>query len=177
VGLSLFLVRFYAAFIGFLYLRSLRYFIVRKSTKEPLGYTITVRHEVAKNELSHAGWLVLVSNHLSNAREAIEIYRDKDVVEKGFQYMKNCLDLARLRVHSDSAMQNKVFIGFIALILTAHIHNTMHVHSLYENWTMKKMMKILERMKVHYVKNDRIVSPLSKDQKRIFRAFGLKHDL
>lgn len=154
-----------------------KYLIVRKSAKDDTGYTINIRHDVASSELAHSGWLVLVSNHVDNAREAIEIYRDKDVVEKGFQYMKNCLDLARLRVHSDNAMQNKVFIGFIALILTAHIHNVMRSHSLYEKWTMKKMLKILERMKAHYVKSDRIISPLSKDQKTIFRAFGIKSDL
>jgi len=154
-----------------------KYLIVRKSTKEPIGLTINIRHEVIKNELMHSGWLVLISNHVDNAREAILIYRGKDVVEKGFQYMKNCLDLARLRVHSDNAMQNKVFVGFIALIITAHVHNVMFRNELYEKWTMKKMLKILERMKAHYIKNDKIISPLTKDQKRIFQAFNIKCDL
>jgi transposase len=154
-----------------------KYLIVRKSAKERLGYTVNIRHEVVRNELLNAGWLVLVSNHIDNARESIQIYRDKDVVEKGFQYMKNCLDLARLRVHSDNAMQNKVFIGFIALILTAHIHNVMSRHALYEKWTMKKMLKTLERLKAYYIKNDKIISPLTKDQKRIFHAFDIICDL
>ena len=91
--------------------------------------------------------------------------------------MKSCLDLARLRVHSDEAMQNKIFVGFIALIITAHIHKVMADNQLYKSWTMKKMLKVLERLKVHYIKNDRIVSPLTKDQKRIFTAFGIKFDL
>ena len=152
---------------------AVKYLTLRKSFKEANGYTVHIRHDAVQNELLHAGWLILVSNHIDNAREAIAIYRGKDVVEKGFQYMKNCLDLARLRVHSDNAMQNKVFIGFIALILTAHIHNIMHANSFYEKWTMKKMLKILDRIKVHYVKNDRIPTPLTKDQKRIFQAFGV----
>jgi transposase len=154
-----------------------KYLIVRKSAKEQIGFTINIRHEVVQKELMNSGWLVLVSNHVDNAREAILIYRGKDVVEKGFQYMKNCLDLARLRVHSDNAMQNKIFICFIALILTAHIHNVMFRNELYEKWTMKKMLKILERMKAHYIKNDKIISPLTKDQKRIFHAFNIKSDL
>jgi len=154
-----------------------KYLIVRKSAREDIGYTINIRHDVAKKELAHTGWLVLLSNHVDNARSAIQTYRDKDVVEKGFQYMKNCLDLARLRVHSDNAMNNRIFIGFIALILTAHIHSVMLHHSLYDKWTMKKMLKTLERMKVHYIKNDKILSPISKDQKHIFRAFGLNFDL
>ena len=154
-----------------------KYLIVRKSAKEQTGFTINIRHEVVSNELMHSGCLVLASNHVDSAREAILIYRGKDVVEKGFQYMKNCLDLARLRVHSDNAMQSKVFIGFIALILTAHIHNVMYCNELYDKWTMKKMLKILERLKAHYIKNDKIISPLTKDQKRIFHAFNIKCDL
>lgn len=42
--------------------------------------------------------------------------------------------------------------------------------------SMKKMLKILERLKVHYIKNDRIISPLTKNQKRIYTAFGIKID-
>ena len=154
-----------------------KYLIVRKSDKNEAGYTINIRHDVISDELTTAGWLVIISNHVDNAEDAIHIYRDKDVVEKGFQRMKNYLDLARLRVHSDNAMQNKIFIGFIALIITAHIHKVMFENRLYTAWTMKKMIKTLERLKVHYIKNDRIVSPLTKEQKGIFEAFNLKYDL
>jgi hypothetical protein len=62
---------------------------------------------------------------LDNAEDAINLYRAKDVVEKGFGRLKNCLDLSRLRVHSDETMQNKVFIGFVALIVLSHIHRVM----------------------------------------------------
>jgi transposase len=154
-----------------------KYLIVRKSDKTNVGYTINIRHNIISDELLTAGWLVIISNHVDNAKDAIQIYRDKDVVEKGFQRMKNCLSLARLRVHSDNAMQNKVFVGFIALIITAHIHKVMSENCMYATWTMKKLIKALERLKVHYIKNDRIVSPLTKEQKEIFKAFNLKCDL
>jgi transposase len=154
-----------------------KYLLVRKSNKSDVRYTINIRHDVISEELTTAGWLVIISNHVDNAEDAIHIYRDKDVVEKGFQRMKNCLDLARLRVHSDNAMQSKIFVGFIALIITAHIHRVMSENCMYKAWTMKKMIKTLERLKVHYIKNDRIVSPLTKEQKAIFKAFNLKYDL
>jgi hypothetical protein len=53
----------------------------------------------------------------------------------------------------------------------------MAVNHLYDSWTMKKIFNILERLKVQYIKNDRIYSPLTKDQKMIFQAFGLDVDL
>jgi transposase len=154
-----------------------KYLTVRKSGRSEIGYTVSIKEDVVANELLLSGWLVLISNHIDNAEETIQIYRAKDVVEKGFLRMKNCLNLARLRVHSDNAMQNKIFIGFVALILTAHIHKVMLDNHMYDSWTMKKLIKILERLKVHYIKKDRIVSPLTKEQKSIFEAFNIKTDL
>ena len=122
------------------------YLIVRKSEKSKSGYTVNIRYDAIENQLRLSGWLVIVSNHISDASEAIHIYRSKDVVEKGFLRMKNCLDLGRLRVHSDSHMQNKLFVGFVALIIMAHIHNVMADNNMYEHMTLKKLMKTLEHL-------------------------------
>lgn len=150
-----------------------RYLTVKK-LPEPKGFSVNIKEKVVANELLTKGWVVIVGNHIDNAQNVLEIYREKDVVEKGFLRMKSCLDLARLRVHSDETMQSKIFIGFIALIITAHIHKVMSANQLYKSWTMKKMLKILERLRIHLIKNDQIVSPLTKDQKRIFAAFDMK---
>lgn len=133
---------------------------------------VSINHNVVEDELRHTGWLVLLSNNIADARDAIRIYRAKDVVEKGFLRMKNCLDLGRLRVHSDNAVQNKIFVGFIALIIMCFIHNTMSVKNLYKNDTMKSMLKTLEKLKVQYINGARILYPLTKQQRDILVDFG-----
>ena len=148
-----------------------KYLVLPKSGAADCG--VKIRYDALENELKTAGWLVCVSNHVETAKEAIQLYRAKDVVEKGFLHLKNCLDLARLRVHSDNAMQNKIFIGFIALIFTAYIHKVMLEHDLYRTMTMKKLLKALERLRVQYIKGNRILFPLTKTQKTIFDAFDL----
>jgi transposase len=148
-----------------------KYLILHQSGEA--GCPVKIRYNVLENELKTAGWLICVSNHVETAKEAIQIYRAKDVVEKGFLRLKNCLDLARLRVRSDNAMQNKVFIGFIALIFTAHIHKVMLEHNLYRTMTMKKLIKALESLRVQYIKGNRILFPITKTQKTIFDAFGI----
>jgi transposase len=150
-----------------------KYLVVRKSTAGTNGVTVSIREDAVENELALAGWMVAVSNFDSDAKKALSIYRAKDVVEKGFLRLKNCLDLARLRVHSDVAMQNKIFIGFIALILLAHIHKVMCEHELYKTLTMKKMFKSLETLRVQYVKGQKILYPLTAQQKDIFSAFSV----
>jgi transposase len=154
-----------------------KYLIIRKSDKIETKHTVNIRYDVVENALQLTGWLVLVSNYIRQAEEAINIYRSKDVVEKGFLRMKNCLDLARLRIHSDNSMQNKIFIGFIALILTAYIHKVMTDNDLYRIMTMKKLIKTLEKLHVQHIKGNSIMFPLTKEQKAIFKVFGLNEPL
>jgi len=121
--------------------------------------------------------MILISNHIDNSIEAIEIYRSKDVVEKGFMKLKNCLDLGRLRVHSDHRMQSKLFVGFIALIIMAHIHKVMSDTDMYERTSLKKMVKTMERLRVQYVNGHRILFPLTAEHKAIFKAFNIQYPL
>jgi transposase len=150
-----------------------KYLIIRKSEKTQSGYTVNIRRDVLNAALSNTGWLVLISNHVSDAWDAIAVYRAKDVVEKGFLRIKKELDLRRLRIHSDTAMQSKVFVGFISLILMAHLHNVMLSADLYKLFTMKELIHHLEKMKVQYIAGNRILYPLTSTQKRIFKTFSI----
>ena len=152
-----------------------KYLSIRKNKNQPSGYSIKIRNDTIASELEHKGRLILISNHIDSAEKAIEIYRKKDLVEKGFMRMKNCLDLGRLRVHSDERMQNKLFVGFIALILMPHIDKVMSEQKLYERMTMTKMIKTLERLRVQYINEGRILFPLTADHKSILDAFKLPY--
>jgi transposase len=138
---------------------------------------VSIREDVLRKELWHAGWMVLISNHVKDAKEALRIYRAKDVIEKGFLRLKNNLDLNRLRVHSDTTMRAKVFVDFIALILLSHIHNVMLKAGLYKNMTKHELIRHMEKLRVQYIKGDRILFPVSKIQKTILDAFGVKYPL
>ena len=156
---------------------STKYLIIRKSENTSSGYTVNIREDVVAKELETAGWLIILSNDVSDAKEALSIYRQKDVVEKGFLRLKTQLDLGRLRVHRDDSMQNKVFIGFVALILMSHLHKVMLDKGLYKNMTMKKLLLILSKLRVQHINDQRILFPLTKEQKAIYKAFALQEPL
>ena len=150
-----------------------KYLIIRRSEKENNGYTVNLRDGVVEAELETAGWMIIISNFVSDAKEAIKIYREKDIAEKGFQRLKNSLDLGRLRVHSETNMQNKVFIGFISLILLSGIHNVMVDKKLYSKMTMKKLILVLSRLKLQMVNGVRVLYPVTKEQRAIYDAFDI----
>jgi transposase len=139
-----------------------KYLIIRKIEAE---YTVELREDVVEAELQTAGWLVVISNCVKDAKEAIKTYREKDVVEKGFLRLKNSLDMGRIRVHSENSMQNKMFVGFISLILLSAIHNVMTEKKLYGKMTMKKLILTLSKLKLQIVKGVRILFPGTKEQR------------
>jgi transposase len=151
-----------------------KYLYIRRSEKDGCGYTVNIREIVVESELETAGWLVLISNCVSEAKDAIKAYRDKDIAEKGFWRLKTCLDLGRIRAHSEKNMQNKVFVGFISLILLSGIHNVMVDKKLYSMMTMKKLILTLSKLKLQVVKGMRVLFPVTKEQRLIYEAFGIQ---
>jgi transposase len=150
-----------------------KYLNIRKSEKTKSGYTVSIREGVVESALGMQGWLVLLSNDVSGAREALRIYRAKDVVEKGFLRLKVDLDLGRLRVHGQERMQNKVFIGFISLVLVSAIHSVMMNKGLYDTMTMRQLIRTLSKHRVQLLGGERIVYPATKTQKIIYDAFDV----
>lgn len=65
---------------------------------------------IAERKRSFTGWFVMISNDVKDKVEALEIYRQKDTVEKNFVDLKNDLDMKRLRIHSNAAMDVRIFL-------------------------------------------------------------------
>jgi transposase len=151
-----------------------KYLRMRKSGKTDV-FRIETKREVLEAEYELSGWMALISSHVKSAEEALMIYREKDVVEKGFFRLKKDLELHRLRIHSDEAMHGKVFICFISLLLLSHIHSVMVREKMYKNWTMKDLINHLDKLQLQNISGNRILYPLTKKQKDIYRAFGIKN--
>jgi len=151
-----------------------KYLTIRRSEKAESGYTVSIREDAINSELETAGWVVIISNDIDSAKEAIRVYRGKDVVEKGFLWLKRSLDLGRLRVHSQESMQNKVFIGFIALVMLSEIHKVMSDESMYKKMTLKQLLHVLSRHRIQQINGTRIIYPATKEQRNIYKAFNVE---
>jgi len=138
------------------------------------GYTVSICEDEVDWELETVGWFVLVSNYIDDPQVAHDMYRAKDVVEKSFHRYKNNLGLGRLRVHGDERMENKVFIAFIALIISSAIHETMKRKDLYKRTTFDGLLLTMAKLKVSTVKGKKILRPVTKEQSDILKAFDIR---
>ena len=76
-------------------------------------------------------------------------------------------------MHDYSNMQSKMFVCFIALIMLMEIHNVMLENDLYKKWTLKQLLRTIGKQKVQKIKGVRVKTPLTKQQREIYTAFGL----
>lgn len=118
---------------------------------------------------------MLLTNDIKDPVEALKTYRNKDVVEKSFDNLKNCLDLKRLRVHLEGNMKGRLFIQFIALILISYIHKVMSDKDLFKFGSSSSLLEELNLLNTvkfsgHY---GQVTSESTKKQREIFEAFGV----
>lgn len=151
-----------------------KYFFVKETPKR--GKQILYNQQaVDAYKKNVAGFLVLLTNDIKDPVEALKIYRNKDVVEKSFDNLKNVLDANRLRVHLEENMKGRLFIQFIALILVSFIHRVMNEKNLFKLGSLSGLIQELELLSTvtfsgHY---NQVTSELTKKQKEIFKAFDI----
>ncbi|MDR2458272.1 MAG: hypothetical protein LBD41_07360 [Clostridiales Family XIII bacterium] len=107
-------------------------------------YIVQFNHTARNRKLLNTGQMVLISNYNLSHEKAIESYRGKDVVEKAFKKIESSLDLRRVSLHSSPVMANKEFICFLSLILYSHLDRLIANNTLYNIYSILKMLKNLK---------------------------------
>lgn len=104
-------------------------------------------------------------------------YRNKDVIEKTFDNLKNYIDGSRLRVHSAEAMEGKIFVTFLSLIIKAKIDEVITNHLMKENISVKKVINQLKNIRVVRLYNgNNYITPLTAKQKKTLSAFNITEE-
>ncbi len=119
-----------------------QFFIVK--TTPVRGIKVTAKEDVIADVRKNFGYFALVGNEPLSPSQALTTYRNKDVVEKAFDNIKDRLDTRRLNVSSDLSLDGKIFVVFIALIYTSYLHIAMKSANLYPKFTMHALLDELE---------------------------------
>ncbi len=150
-----------------------KYFIIKQTPKR--GINIQIRTDAVNKAKRNYGFFVLLSNEKMDSTRALEIYRNKDVVEKAFGNLKERLNMRRLLVSSEQSLDGKLFVEFIALIYLSYIKKQMQVNGLYKKYTLHTMLDKLDVIECfeHPGKKLRVGETLQK-QKEIYEAMGIE---
>lgn len=151
-----------------------KFFIVKTTPKRGMKVTYNAT-SVSKHIKRYVGFQALITNSIKDPMEALKIYRDKDMVEKSFDDLKNQLDMKRLRMHNSATVDGRLFVQFIALIYMSALRNEMRSSGLTKKYTVRELLQEMETLtKVKYSgKYGHILTEPTKQQREILTALKI----
>ena len=151
-----------------------RYFIISETHKRGIKVEFN-DEEIKRYKNRYGGFFVILTNDIKDAFEALQVYRNKDTIEKGFDDLKSQIDMKRLRIHRSAAMDGRLFVQFLALIYICAIRNKIHEKKELKHYTVRELLGEMESLsKITYSgKYGSIQTVMSKQQKIILNAFNI----
>jgi transposase len=152
-----------------------KYLIITKKATEQgeKVEAVNFNHEAIEAARKRFGKFCLMSSNEGNALEVLRIYRDREVVESHFDDLKNTLDSNRFRVHTSQAMKSRIFLQFLALILTNYIRKKVREVAELKHFSMRELVKKLETLRKITVGERSFVVESSAVQRRILDTFDI----
>ena len=150
-----------------------KYFIVKETPVR--GIQVTVNEEAVRKAKRYYGYFALLSNEKMDSISAIELYRNKDLVEKAFYNIKERLNLRRTLVSSEQSLDGKLFVSYIGLIYLSYIKKHMQQSGLFEHYTMQSLLDTLDVIECfEYPGHSLRVGEITEKQKQIYIKLGIK---
>lgn len=80
------------------------------------------RMDVINRDIKLCGYFVIITSDKMTAKDALLLYKSRDVSEKTFRGDKSYLGALAERVYSNESVETKIFIGFVATIIRSRIY-------------------------------------------------------
>lgn len=150
-----------------------RYFKINRAKDGSIAF---IRDKEKINTIiSRLGFFIIVETDFEiSSLDVLMTYRQRDVVEKSFDDLKNELDMKRLHCHSDGTTEGKMFVAFFALILRSCMQNKLRTYLADTGMAFSSVLKELRKMKfVQTMDGKKLLSPVTKKQRDIFNALDV----
>jgi transposase len=137
-------------------------------------FEVSLRKNAVSAALNKMGKFILLYRGEFSWAECLSLYRSKDVVEKGFDTLKNDIDLMPANVRSDSSLRGYLFVAFLALILRMKLMRMMIEAGLNKKYSVEGMLTELEKIKMMILPDgERITTEITKKQREILEALQM----
>ncbi|MFA6821940.1 MAG: transposase, partial [Sphaerochaetaceae bacterium] len=148
-----------------------KYFTSTSTPKQ--GTKASVILEAVTKAKRYHGFFALISNQKMDAIEALQLYRNKDVVEKAFNDLKDRLGMRRTLVSSQKSLEGKLFVQFIALIYVSYIKKKMQDGNLFSSYSIQSLLDTLDVIDCVQMPGKRLrCGELLEKQKVIYEKLG-----
>ena len=124
---------------------------------------------------ARAGYFALFPDEVTGPLGALAACHDRDAVERRFGGARGLPDLSTPRVSAEGTLAGKLFVTFVALVLTAWLRRRMRETGLDEEYTLEGLLDEVETIERHTRKGHRPrVLEVTGRQRDIFDRLGYK---
>ena len=150
-----------------------KYFEVKETPKR--GISLSYRQDAIDKARERYGFFVLISNEVKDPVTALRLYRMRDVIEKAFWNVKERLNLRRTLTSSESSLEGKLFVEFVALIYLSYIKKQMEEKGLFSRYTMHELLDELDVIECFTEPGKApIQGEVLKKQEQLYRDLGVE---
>jgi transposase len=151
-----------------------KYFETKTTPKR--GTRAAVNKDAVLEAKRYYGFFALLTNEAMDAITALELYRNKDLVEKAFGNLKERLNLRRTLVSSEQSLDGKLFVQFVALIYLSYIKKQMQQTDLLKTYSLGQMLDKLDVIECFETPGQILqIGELLDKQKLIYDKLDIKH--
>ena len=119
-----------------------KYFEIKETPKR--GISVTYHQDKIDQAHERYGFFAILSNEVKDPITALKLYRMRDIAEEAFWNYKDRLNLRRTLTSSESSLEGKLFVEFVALIYLSYINKKMIDGQLYSKYTMHELLDELD---------------------------------
>lgn len=137
-------------------------------------FHVNIKKNAVAQRINKMGMYILFTNNDLPWDECLSTYKSRDLVEKGFDLLKNDLEARPLNIQRENTLRGLLFVNFLSLILKMRLLHRMSQTGLHKKYTIDSLLFELEKIKkIELEDGTQITTPLTKKQKDILEPLGL----
>jgi len=119
------------------------------------------------------GKMILISSSKNNWDEVLSQYRQRDLIEKEYKYLKQELEVMPMRVHKQETLMGLLFVFFISLIIRTHLMNRARDAGLLEKQSVSDILLEMSKLRAVHIGGKWRLSEITKKQRTILDALEI----
>ncbi|NOY64515.1 MAG: IS1634 family transposase [Nitrospirae bacterium] len=138
------------------------------------GIRVRFRNKAISQRVNRMGRFLILYRGDIDWQECLAAYRGKELIEKGFDILKNDLEIYTPNVQKEETLRGLLFAGFISLILRMRLMKKMKETGLSRHYSVTGLLTELSKLKMIELTNgQRITTEQTKKHKEIFNKLNL----
>jgi len=141
------------------------------------GVRVQIKEKAVARRLNRKGIYLIAYNGNYTWDTCLASYKEKELIERGFDILKNDLEFTTPHIRKDTTLKGLMFICFLALIIRMRIMNVLKRAGLLKSYSCERLVIQFEKLKAIVMEDGQIIySELTKKQKELLQSFDAVPD-